>query len=30
VIISHRPVLDVESDLSRLALRFLAEDAVDV
>ena len=30
VIISHRLVLDVESDLSRLALRLLAEEPVDV
>ena len=30
VIISHRLVLDVELDLSRLALRLLAEDPVDV
>jgi hypothetical protein len=30
VIISHRLVLDVELDLSRLALRLLAEDPVEV
>jgi hypothetical protein len=30
VIISHRLVLDVESDLSQLAVRLLAEEPVDV